>query len=109
MIAVAHIAAFAFIVPWGDWFAGSLRSGEADLGSVADFWALPGGIVLPTVLTGLLMIRLGRQGQRLGIGFGIALIVWAGFCVFLLGPSGFLGVLVPAGFLIAAAVVDRKA
>ncbi|MCC3765142.1 DUF6463 family protein [Glycomyces sp. TRM65418] len=108
VVAVLHIVAFIPLAPWGEWIDGSLRSGDADPDSVAVFWALPGGIAIPAVLTGLLMIRFGRQGQRVPLAFGIALIAWVAVCVWLIGPSGFMAVLVTGGLLIAAASTDRR-
>lgn len=63
---------------------------------------LPGGFVLPGVLLALLLIRLGRQGGRAPAAFGPVLGLWALGCVWILGPSGFLFVLVPAALLVLA-------
>lgn len=107
-IAVLHTAFFAFDAPWGDWIDGELRGGEADAESVAVFWALPGGVVMPVLLFAALLIKTARSGRRVGAGFGLALAAWAGFCAWLVGPSGFLTVFVPAGLLVLAAVLDRR-
>ncbi|RRS00451.1 hypothetical protein [Glycomyces terrestris] len=107
-IAVLHTAVFVPQVPWGEWLDGTLRSGEADMESVAVFWALPGGIVVPGALAGALLIRGARQGTRFGLGVAITLVAWVSACLWLIGPSGFMFVYVTAGLLIAAAVVDRR-
>ncbi len=109
VVAVLHTAVFVPQAPWRDWFSGSLRSVDPDAESVAVFWALPGGIVVPALLLGLLMIRLGRQHQRVGLGYALAILAWVSFCLWLVGPSGFLLLLVTVGLLVAAAAVDRRA
>lgn len=108
VIAVLHVAVFVPQVPWGEWVDGGLRAADPDPESVAVFWALPGGIVLPAVLTGWLMLRSGRLGRRVPLAFAFVLIGWVVFCVWLIGPSGFLAVLATAGLVIAAAIADRS-
>jgi hypothetical protein len=108
-IAVLHTAVFVPASPWAAWFDGSLRSTEADPESVALFWALPGSFVVPVILLGLLMVRLGRQQQSVGLAFALTLMAWVSFCIWLVGPSGFMLVYVPAGLLVAASVLDRQA
>ncbi|WP_211228387.1 hypothetical protein [Glycomyces tenuis] len=107
-IAALHIAVFVPQAPWSEWFDGALRTADADPESLSLFWALPGGIAVPGALMGLLMVRLGRQGQRVGLGYAAVLIAWPACCIWLIGPSGFIALLVPGGLLIAAAVVDRR-
>lgn len=109
VIAVLHTAVFIPQAPWAEWFDGSLRRAGADPDSVAVFWALPGGIVVPAFLLGLLMVRLGRQRQRVGLGVALTLVGWVSFCLWLIGPSGFMLVYSTAGLLIAAAIADRLA
>ncbi|GAB3992934.1 hypothetical protein GCM10029992_03290 [Glycomyces albus] len=108
-IAALHTAAFAFQAPWSDWLGGSLRTADPDMESAALFWALPGGPAVPALLTGMLLIKLGRLRRRAGLGFVAVLVVWAAFCVWLIGPSGFLLTAVTSGLLVAAAVSDRRA
>ncbi|GAB3225040.1 hypothetical protein GCM10027447_14230 [Glycomyces halotolerans] len=108
VIAAAHVAVFVPLAPWGKWFEGSLRGSGADAESLAVFWALPGGIAVPGFLLGLLLIRLGRMRQRVGVGFGLVLAGWASICLWLVGPSGFVAVLAAAG-IPAAAIIDRRA
>lgn len=107
-IAALHTAVFVPQAPWSEWFHGGLRTADPDYESVSLFWALPGSMVIPGLLLGALMIRIGRRDQRLGIGYPIVLFAWAASCVWLIGPSGFMTFLVPVGLLIAAAVADRK-
>ncbi|HEU5127536.1 MAG TPA: hypothetical protein VFU12_06055 [Glycomyces sp.] len=109
VIAVLHTAVFLPQIPWGEWFGGGLRTADADMEWVALFWALPGGLTLPAFLLGLFMIRFGRQGQRIGLGVTAALAVWVAGCLWLVGPSGFMFVLVTVGLLVTGAVLDRRA
>ena len=108
-IASLHTAAFAFDAPWGEWFDGELRGGGADPESAAAFWALPGGVVMPVLLFAVLLLRSARAGRHVGAGMGLVMAAWAGFCVWLVGPSGFMTVFVPAGLLVLATVFDRLA
>ncbi|THV30008.1 hypothetical protein [Glycomyces paridis] len=108
-IGLLHIAAIAPSAAWADWFDGSLRVLGEDWESIATFWALPGGLAVPVILLGLLMIRFGRQRQAIGLWFPVALLAWVSFCVWLIGPSGFMLVSVPVVLLVVAAVLDRKA
>jgi hypothetical protein len=108
-IAVLHTAVFAPVSPWAAWFDGSLRTADADPESVALFWALPGGLVVPVLLLGLLLVRLGRQRQSVGLVLPLTLVAWVSCCLWLVGLSGFVFVYVPAGLLIAASILDRRA
>lgn len=101
-ICALHTLAFSLHPYCADWLAGPLRTTEASLDEAAQFWALPGGFVLPGVLLALLLIRLGRQGGRAPAAFGPVLGLWALGCVWILGPSGFLFVLVPAALPVLA-------
>lgn len=107
-IAALHTAVFIPQAPWGDWIDGSLRSAEADMESVAVFWALPGGIVVPGALAGALLIRSAGLGTRFGLGVSLALAAWVSACLWLIGTSGFMFLYVTAGLLAAAAVADRR-
>jgi hypothetical protein len=102
LIAVLHTAMFAWLAPWASWLAGDLRDRSDGNDSMVTFWALPGGFVVVLVLLGLLVSRVGRQGQQVPGYVGWALLGWAALAIFLIGPSGFLGALIPAGLLIAA-------
>ncbi|MGB2570986.1 hypothetical protein ACPFP2_21410 [Micromonospora citrea] len=107
-IGVLHTAVFLPHPYWGGWLAGGLRSGEGGDASLSVFWALPGSFVVPLVLLGLLVVRLGRRGERVPGYAGWALGGWAAGCVLLIGPSGFLLGFVPAGLLIAEDVLARR-
>ena len=107
-IAALHTLVFAFHPYWDDWFAGPMRTGTLPLDAVVQFWGLPGGFVVPGVLLGLLMVRLGRRGETLPTYAGVVLGVWAVACIWIVGPSGFLLVLVPAVLLILAGARARR-
>ncbi|HEX5596870.1 MAG TPA: DUF6463 family protein [Micromonosporaceae bacterium] len=106
-IGVLHTAVFLPHPYWGEWLTGGLRSGEGSDASVSVFWALPGSFVVPLVLLGLLMRRLGRRGERAPAYVGWALGGWVAGCVVLVGPSGFLLGFIPAGMLIAEDLLAR--
>nr|WP_220449018.1 DUF6463 family protein [Nonomuraea mesophila] len=108
LIAVAHTAVFARLAPWSSWLAGDLRNRAADSDSVATFWALPGGFVVVLVLLGLLVTRAGRQGQHVPAYVGWVILAWGALAVSLIGPSGFLLTVVPAGLLIAANITASR-
>jgi len=101
-ICVLHTLAFAWHPYWGDWLAGPFRDTTAIADESIQFWGLPGGFVVPGVLLALQILERGRQGLRLPAYVGGVLAVWATACLWVVGPSGFLFVLVPAGLLIAA-------
>ncbi|MEU9834803.1 DUF6463 family protein [Streptosporangium sp. NPDC048047] len=108
LIAALHTVVFVRLAPWGDWLAGSLRDRSADSDSVATFWALPGGFVVVLILLGLLVSRAGRRGQHVPGYVGWVILVWAALAVGLIGPSGFLFAVIPAGLLIAADITARR-
>ena len=108
-ICALHTLAFSVHPYWADWLAGPLRTTEASLDEAAQFWGLPGGFVLPAVLLSVLLLRLGREGRRAPAAFGPVFAAWALGCVWILGPSGFLFVLVPAALMILASVRGRAA
>ena len=99
-ICLLHTAAFAVHPYWDDWLAGPLRTGAVTLAEAVQFWALPGGFVVPGSILGLLIVRLGRRGQRVPRYVGWVLAGWAAACLWMIGPSGFALVLVPAVLLI---------
>jgi predicted membrane protein len=104
VVCVLHTLAFSVHPYWADWLAGPLRTTEATLDEAAQFWGLPGGFVLPGALLAVLLIRRGREGGRAPAAFGPVLGLWALGCVWILGPSGFLFLLVPATLLVFASV-----
>ncbi|MGI5493526.1 DUF6463 family protein [Microtetraspora malaysiensis] len=107
-IALAHTAVFAPSVPWSSWLAGDLRNGAADDESLALFWALPGGFVVVLVLLGMLLTRVGRQGQHVPGYFGWVTLAWGALGVGLIGMSGFISAIIPAGLLIAANITAKR-
>ncbi|MGW4502535.1 DUF6463 family protein [Micromonospora sp. NPDC004336] len=107
-IGVLHAVVFLPHPHWGEWLSGGLRSGEGGDASLSVFWALPGSFVVPLVLLGLLVARLGRRGERAPAYVGWALGGWAAGCALLIGPSGFLLGFVPAGLLIAEDLLARR-
>lgn len=101
-ICLLHTLAFSRHPYWEDWLAGPFRETMAVADESIQFWGLPGGFVVPGVLLGLQILERGRRGLRLPAYVGVVLAVWASACLWVVGPSGFLFVLVPAGLLIAA-------
>ncbi|NUT03064.1 MAG: hypothetical protein HOV76_06265 [Hamadaea sp.] len=107
-IGVLHTVVFLPHPHWHEWLTGGLRSGDAGDASLSVFWALPGGFVVPLILCGLLVARLGRRGERAPAYVGWALGGWAAGCALLVGPSGFLLGFIPAGLLIAEDLLARR-
>ncbi|MER7332847.1 MULTISPECIES: DUF6463 family protein [unclassified Micromonospora] len=107
-IGVLHTAVFLPHPHWNEWLTGGLRSGEGGDASLAVFWALPGSFVVPLVLFGLLVARLGRRGERAPAYVGWIMGGWAAGCALLVGPSGFLLGFIPAGLLIAEDLLARR-
>ncbi|PSL01022.1 hypothetical protein CLV63_101501 [Murinocardiopsis flavida] len=106
-IGVLHTAAFLPHPYWGEWLTGGLRSGTGGEESLTVFWALPGGFVVPLVLLGLLVARMGWRGERAPAYVGWAVGGWAAACALLIGPSGFLLGFVPAVLLVAEDLLAR--
>lgn len=102
VVCALHTLAFSVHPYWADWLAGPLRTTEATLDEAVQFWGLPGGFVLPGALLAVLLIQRGRKGGRSPAAFGPVLGLWALGCVWILGPSGFLFLLVPAALLVLA-------
>lgn len=107
-IGILHTLVFLPHPYWGEWLAGGLRSGRGGDESLSVFWALPGSFVVPLVLLGLLTVRLGRRGERVPAYVGWGLGGWAAACALLIGPSGFLLGLIPAGLLVAEDLLARR-
>lgn len=107
-ICLLHTLAFSVHPYWGDWLAGPLRSSSVTMAEAAQFWGLPGGFVVPGAILGLLIIRLGRRGQMLPAYVGWVLALWAAVCLWMIGPSGFVFVLVPATLLIIAGLRSSR-
>ena len=108
-ISLLHVLAFVAHPYWGDWLAGGLWTRTDEYESLVFFWALPGSFVATALLLGLLVVRLVRRNEYVPAYVGWGLAAWALSCVALIGPSGFLLVLVPAGLLIAGNVRARAA
>lgn len=109
IIVVLHTAVFAPHPWWAAWLAGPFRTESLPPEAVAQFWGLPGGFVIPGALLGLLIVRAGRRGAAVPGSVGWVMGLWALACVWIVGPSGFLLLLVPAALLILAAVRARRA
>lgn len=103
-----HTVAFALHSWWGPWLAGPFRAGELPLDAVVQFWGLPGGFVVPGVLLALLILRAGRRGRTVPAYVGAVLGGWALLCVWMVGPSGFALVLIPAVLLLIASARARR-
>jgi len=108
VIFVLHTAVFALHPWWTEWLAGPFRTVEPPLDAAVQFWALPGGFVVPGILLALFILRAGRQGETVPLYVPIALGTWALACVWIIGPSGFLLALVPTTLLLIADVRARR-
>jgi len=107
VICLLHTLVLSVHPYWADWLAGPFRDSEVGADEAAQFWGLPGGFVAPGALLGLMVLREGRLGRTVPAVVGIVLALWASACFWVVGPSGFLLVLVPAGMLIAARLSRR--
>lgn len=92
----------------GAWLAGPLRAEEPPVEATVLFWALPGGFVVPGALLALLIVREGRRGRTMPAYVVIVLTIWAVGCVWIVGPSGFLTLVVPVALLVLARVRNRR-
>ena len=108
VICVLHTAFFAAHPWWGDWLAGPFRITQPPIEASVQFWALPGGLVVPGVLLALLILGAGRRGKTMPAYVGATLGLWALACVWMVGPSGFVTVLVPAVLLVIARSRSRR-
>lgn len=106
-IAVLHTVVLFAQPWWGLWLRGPFRAEELPAESFASFWALPGSFVVVMALLGLSILATGRRGAAAPLYVPIALGVWAAFCVWIVGPSGFVLALVPVALLTIAAVRAR--
>lgn len=103
-ICLLHTLVFSVHPYWDDWLAGPFGDSPAVADETIQFWGLPGGLVVPGGLLGLQILHQGRRGLRMPAYVGVVLAVWATACLWAVGPSGFLLVLVPAGLLIVASL-----
>lgn len=111
MAAIAGLHTMVFLPHpyWVRWLTGGMwRGDEIPEEAYTLFWALPGSFVAVLAILGLLVSRAGRRGEGLPgyVGWGIG--AWCVMCLLLIGPSGFVFGIVPAGLLIADNVRDRR-
>lgn len=107
-IAVVHTVFFIPVTAesWSDWSSGKLwwdASNTADPELLWHYWVLPGGFVIPLLLLGLLISRIGKEGRAVPLYVGVTLGLWCAMAAALMFPSGFLLGFVPAGMLLMAA------
>lgn len=107
-ISALHTLVFALHPWWGPWMAGPFRTTQLPTDAAVQFWGLPGGFVVPGVLLALLMLRTGRRGDTVPIYVPLTLGIWALFCVWMVGPSGFLLLLIPTTLLLIASLRSRR-
>jgi len=109
IICVLHTVVFAIHPWWADWLAGPFRTGPMPAEAIIPFWGLPGGFVVPGVLLALLVLEAGRRGGTVPGYVGAVLGIWALLCLWMVGPSGFVLVLVPSALLLLARRRARRA
>ncbi|MDQ0643344.1 hypothetical protein [Microbacterium murale] len=107
-ISALHTVAFALHPWWGAWMAGPFRTTQLPMEAAVQFWGLPGGFVVPGVLLALLILRAGRRGDTVPLYVALILGIWAVLCVWMVGPSGFVMLLVPAVLLLIASLRSRR-
>lgn len=108
VITVLHTAVFAPHPWWQAWLAGPFRTDPLPADALVQFWGLPGGFVVPGALLSLLILAAGRRGSMVPGYVGWVLALWALVCLWIVGPSGFVLLLVPATLLILAAARARR-
>ena len=102
LISALHTAVFAAHEWWNVWLNGPFRTEQMPIDSIVQFWALPGGFVVPTGILALLILEAGRRGATVPAYVGFAMAGWAFVCVWIVGPSGFVLFAVSAVLLVAA-------
>ncbi|GEK81343.1 hypothetical protein [Agrococcus baldri] len=107
VIMALHTAVFVPHEWWGAWLAGPFRAEQPPVDATVLFWALPGGFVVPGALLALLIVREGRRGRAMPAYVAVVLAIWAVGCVWIVGPSGFLTLVVPVVLLVVANVRAR--
>ncbi|WP_102194279.1 DUF6463 family protein [Microbacterium aurantiacum] len=107
LICVLHTAVFAVHPWWAAWLAGPFRTVQPPADASVQFWGLPGGFVVPGVLLALLILGAGRRGTAPPAYVGATLGFWALACIWMVGPSGFVFILVPAVLLLIARARSR--
>jgi hypothetical protein len=103
-----HTVVFALHPWWGAWMAGPFRTEQLPTDAAVQFWGLPGGFVVPGLLLALLILDKGRRGNPAPVYVGAVIGVWAFACVWMVGPSGFMLLLVPAVLLFIASMRSRR-
>lgn len=107
-ISALHTVVFALHPWWGPWMAGPFRTTQLPTGAAVQFWGLPGGFVVPGVLLALLILRAGRRGDTVPLYIALTLGIWALVCIWIVGPSGFLLLLIPTTLLLIASLRSRR-
>ncbi|MCS3844363.1 hypothetical protein [Microbacterium sp. AK031] len=107
-ISALHTVVFALHPWWGAWMAGPFRTAQLPVEAAVQFWGLPGGFVVPGVLLALLVLRVGRRGDTVPLYIALTLGIWALVCIWMVGPSGFVLLLVPVVLLLIAALRARR-
>lgn len=107
-ICVLHTVVFAPNPWWGEWLTGMFRSEPLPVEAMVVFWALPGSFVVPAGLLAAMIIGRGRRGWTAPAYVAPALVVWAALCIWIVGPSGFLTVVVPATLMVIAQLRARR-
>lgn len=108
VISALHAAVFSLHPWWGAWLAGPFRTTQPPVDAAVQFWGLPGGFVVPGILLALLILRTGRRGGTVPLYVAITLAAWALVCIWMVGPSGFVLLLVPAVLLLVASLRSRR-
>lgn len=108
VISILHTAAFSLHPWWGAWMAGPFRTAQLPVDAAVQFWGLPGGFVVPGVLLALFILRIGRGGDTVPLYVPLILGSWALLCVWMVGPSGFMLILIPAVLLLIATLKARR-
>lgn len=107
-ICILHTIVFAPHPWWSAWLSGPFRTEDLPLESMVQFWALPGGFVVPGALLAAMIMGRGRRGQTAPGYIAPALAAWGALCLWMVGPSGFLTVIVPVTLLVVARFRDRQ-
>jgi hypothetical protein len=108
VISALHTLVFALHPWWGQWLAGPFRTTQLPVDAAVQFWGLPGGFVVPGVLLALLILRVGRRGDTVPLYVALILGIWALVCIWIVGPSGFVLLLIPAVLLLIASLRSRR-
>lgn len=107
-ISALHTVAFALHPWWGAWMAGPFRTAQLPVDAAVQFWGLPGGFVVPGVLLALFILRTGRRGETVPLYVALTLGIWALVCIWMVGPSGFVLLLIPVVLLLIATLRSRR-